>query len=122
MVTVRGSEETVEVFLRHGGAVLEVHGDVGLATAHPVRRAALDRVATGQSHLVLDLTHVGRVDPSALAVVLDTFGQLRARGGGLQVVASRPEVQAVFEDTELCQFLPVHSNVAAALTACLAMR
>lgn len=97
--------------------VVEVQGDIDLASA-PVLRNTLESVLRdGRLHLVVDLTDVPFVDSSGLGVLVGAQRLLRPRGGGVQIVCAAPRVLRVFSITGLDQLFTVHDTLQDALVA-----
>jgi anti-anti-sigma factor len=96
--------------------VVEVQGELDLAT-RPYLAAALDAAFdTGKRFVVLDLGDVAFVDSTTLTVMLRLHRRLEARGGRLVTVCSDPWVARVFEITGLTQRLGVTSSRREALS------
>jgi anti-sigma B factor antagonist len=96
--------------------VVELQGELDLATT-PYIAAALDAaLETGKRFVVLDLGEVAFVDSTTLAAMLAAHRQLEARGGRLVTVCSDPFVARVFEMTGLTQRLGVTGSRREALS------
>ena len=97
-----------------GCTVVEVHGDLDMATS-PQFLAGLQRVVdAGERHVVVDLADVGFLDSSALGVLVVTFKTLRDAGGSLSVAAAQPIVRSVLSVTSIDRAISVHDSVGAA--------
>jgi anti-sigma B factor antagonist len=94
---------------RDGWTVVQVTGDVDLATL-PVLRQALDR-ATGAA-VALDLSGVDLFDPLAFGVVLS--GALRAtrQGARFAVICPEGRPRQLFAETRLDEILEIGADVA----------
>lgn len=77
-----------------GCTILTVPGDLDAALAEEIGWAAL---AADSRHVVVDLGRAGWVHATAAAALVGLHQQLRARAGGLCVVAREPGVKAQLE-------------------------
>ncbi|WP_026249066.1 anti-sigma factor antagonist [Streptomyces sp. LaPpAH-108] len=98
-----------------GHTVLELRGEIDIATAAEIA-PLLDRL-TGRPgvRLVLDLRAVEFFDCSGLRLVHRARGRLLERGGRLHLVCTHPLTLRVFRVTGLTRLLPPHPTVEAAL-------
>jgi anti-sigma B factor antagonist len=96
--------------------VVELQGELDLATLPHVRAALDAALETGKRFVVLDLDDVVFVDSTTLGVMLAAHRRLEARGGRLVTVCSDPLVARVFEITRLTQRLSVMPSRREALT------
>jgi anti-anti-sigma factor len=87
--------------------VVELQGELDVATAPHVKAALDAALETGRRFVVVDLGEVGYVDSSTLSVMLAAHRQLDARGGRIVTVCSDPWVAHVFEIAGLTQVLSV---------------
>lgn len=67
-------------------AVLEVDGDIDLATAPALLERGLALLARGHRHLVLDMSAVDYADPSGINAVLDLLYGAHDRRGTLRLI------------------------------------
>ena len=74
-------------------SVITLHGRANLALSRDLQLAVLDRVGSGRTRIVLDLSDVARVDPGVLGALLRLRRLLLAMGGGLAVVSLRPAAE-----------------------------
>jgi anti-sigma B factor antagonist len=86
--------------------VVELQGELDLATAPHIKAALDTALQTGRRFVVVDLGEVGYVDSSTLSVMLSAHRQLEARGGRIVTVCS-PFAAHVFEIAGLTQVLGV---------------
>ncbi|WP_239648780.1 STAS domain-containing protein [Nocardiopsis chromatogenes] len=71
-----------------GGAVrLSFQGDLDLAGAAEVRRAAWEAERRAGPWLTVDLTRLDFIDSSGLALLVELERERRARGGRMEVLA-----------------------------------
>jgi anti-sigma B factor antagonist len=88
---------------RNGGrdVVLCVLGSVDLATAPELEQAIADALDGPGRRLVLDLRRVDFMDASGVAILLRHDQRARAASRSLLVVRGPPQVQRLFELTDL---------------------
>src|SRR4051794_19717277 len=96
--------------------VVELQGELDLATTPHVRAALDAALETGKRFVVLDLSEVGFVDSTTLAVMLAAHRRLEARGGRLVTICTDPLVARVFDMTGLTQQLGVTGSTREALS------
>jgi anti-sigma B factor antagonist len=94
--------------------VIEIVGDLDLATAPQLRDVLRQAADQGAMEVVVDLDGVGFLDSSALGALIFMFKMLRDRGGRLSVAASRPAVRSVFALTYVDRAMDVYDTVQAA--------
>jgi anti-anti-sigma factor len=87
--------------------VVELQGELDLATAPHVSAALDAALETGRRFVVIDLGEVRYIDSSTLSVMLAAHRRLAARGGRLVTICSDPFVTRVFEIAGLTQVLSV---------------
>ena len=94
--------------------VVEVAGDLDMATS-PQLREGLQRVLdAGTRNVVVDLAGVGFMDSSALGAVVVMFKAARERGGRLCLAAVQPPVRGLLAATSVDQAIGVYDTVLAA--------
>jgi len=89
------------------GAVLRLHGELDDEACSAVRRQLAPRLAAGLRHVLLDLSHVTAVLPTAVAMLRALDGHLRRQQGGLLLVHARPAVRRVLRVHDLEHLLEV---------------
>ncbi|MFD6025275.1 anti-sigma factor antagonist [Streptomyces griseoluteus] len=101
----------------HGHTVLELRGEIDIASAAEIS-PLLDRV-TGRErvHLVLDLRPVEFFDCSGLRLVSRARRRVLERGGRLRLVCAHPLTLRVLTVTGLSRVLPPHPTLESALRA-----
>jgi anti-sigma B factor antagonist len=95
--------------------VVEVTGDLDLASAPALRSEVLALLNAGQRSIVLDLTPTGFVDSLGLGTIVAIFKRVRVHGGEFALVCPEPRIQRVFRVVELDRVLPLHATVDEAL-------
>jgi anti-sigma B factor antagonist len=115
---LRGIEFTVdEEFPRPGTTMLVIRGEADLHVAPALRDQMSAAISDGTQELVLDMTDTTFVDSMTLGVLLGALKRLRARGGQLRIVVTRPDLRRIFEITLLDRVFPLHSSREEALAA-----
>jgi anti-sigma B factor antagonist len=97
--------------------VVSIGGEVDVSTAPRLRDALMSVVARGYETVVLDLSDVGFIDSSALAVILSAWKQIKAHDGSLAIASPTPRIARIFEITGLTLSFPVCGSVSEALAA-----
>lgn len=81
--------------------VLQVAGEVDLATRDELRERLLALVAEGARHLVVDLTGLEFIDSSGLGVLIRVRNVVQEQGGSLTLVANQERILKPFRVTGL---------------------
>lgn len=97
--------------------VLEVLGDLDMATSPRLRDSLRQLIDAGDRQVVVDLAGVGFMDSSALGALVAFFKELRDVGGRLCVAAPQPGVRGVLSITSVDRAIDVYDSVAAAEAA-----
>jgi anti-sigma B factor antagonist len=97
-----------------GCTVVEVRGDLDMATAPQLRESLQQRVNVGDRQVVVDLSGVGFMDSSALGVLVVMFKALRVVGGRLSLAAVQPVVYSVLAVTSVNRVIDIYDDVQAA--------
>jgi anti-sigma B factor antagonist len=98
------------------GTLVDVAGEVDIATSSKLRAALAARPRTG-GLLVMDLTAVTFLDSSGLSVILDLQREAAAAGEQLAVVCPPGAARLLFEVAGVDTELPLYATRDAALTA-----
>lgn len=108
VLTVQGAR-----YVSHRGewTVIEVTGDLDLATAPALRQEAIAVLGEGHRRIVLDLTGTDFLDSLGLGIIVAVWKRVRVHGGELRLVCPEPRLQRVFRVVDLDQVLPLHSSV-----------
>ncbi len=117
--------ETPERLLLHfrldsGVAVVEVTGEVDVATCGVLRDALL-RVVSEENHrgLVVNLAGVTFIDSTGIGVLVGVWHRVSATDGGLALAAPSRQVQSILDVAGLTKVLSVYSLEADAVQACV---
>jgi anti-sigma B factor antagonist len=92
----------VEVTGDRTSPVVEVRGEIDVATSPQLRNELNALVTQGARDLTLEFTGVSFVDSSGLGVLVGTYKRLREDGSGrIRIVGAQASVRKVFEITGL---------------------
>ncbi|MGW4500531.1 STAS domain-containing protein [Micromonospora sp. NPDC004336] len=97
-----------------GCTVLEVRGELDMATSPQLRDGLQRLVDAGDRQVVVDLAGVGFIDSSGLGVLVMMFKTLRDVGGRLCLAAVQPAVRNVLAVTSVDRAIDVYDSVPAA--------
>lgn len=95
--------------------VVEVVGDVDLASAPVLRRTFESLLREGRTHLIVDLQGVPFVDSSGLGVLVGAQRLLKPRGGDVRLVCSAARVLRVLSITGLDQLFTIYDSLGEAV-------
>jgi anti-sigma B factor antagonist len=94
--------------------VVEVQGELDLATEPQFRDRMQQVISGGADRVVVDLAGVGFMDSSGLGTLAFAFRELRAVGRQLFLAAPQNRVRMVLAITAMDQAIPVYDTVDAA--------
>lgn len=97
-----------------GCTVVEVHGDLDMATQPQLRDGLQAAIDAGPTEVVVDLTGVGFMDSSALGTLVVMFKALRADGGRLCLAGVQQPVRSLLSVTSVDRVVDVYDTVHAA--------
>nr|WP_239542312.1 STAS domain-containing protein [Micromonospora terminaliae] len=97
-----------------GCTVLEVGGELDMATSPQLREGLQQLVDAGDRQVVVDMAEVGFMDSSGLGTLVVMFKALRDVGGRLCLAAVQPVVHSVLTVTSVDQVIDVYDSVQAA--------
>lgn len=97
-----------------GCTVLEVRGDLDMATAPQLREGLQQLVDAGDRQVVVDLAAVEFMDSSALGTLVVMFKALRDVGGRLCLAAVQPPVYNLLKLTSVDRVIGLYDTVQAA--------
>jgi len=95
-----------------GPPVLEVMGEIDVATAPFLKERLQEMVLAGNATIIVDLLGVTFLDSTALGVLVGGLNACRDAGGALHLVVSEPRILKVFDITGLADVFPIHASVA----------
>ena len=97
--------------------MVEVRGDLDMATAPQLRDGLQRLVDAGDRQVVVDMAEVGFMDSSALGALVVIFKTLGEVGGRLCLAAVQPAVQSVLKITSVDRVIDLYDTVQAAEAA-----
>ncbi|MDX6338234.1 MAG: anti-sigma factor antagonist [Streptosporangiaceae bacterium] len=121
MSTAEAPERLLLQFrLVSGVAVVEVTGEVDVATCGALRKALL-RVVSDENYrgLVVNLAGVTFIDSTGIGVLVGVWRRVRATDGSLALAAPSRQVQGILNATGLTKVLSIYSVEADAVQACV---
>jgi anti-sigma B factor antagonist len=92
--------------------VVNVQGDLDLATVPGVRLLFNDLTRAGRCRILLDLEGIGFIDSSGIGVLIGAQRRLQQVGGELRVVASKRGIAGLFRMTGLSAAIAVYQTMA----------
>lgn len=105
----------LDVSERDGWSVLQVGGEIDVATAPRLREQLIKLVNEQRFMIVVDLGGVDFIDSTGLGVLIGALKRVRTHDGNLVLVCTEPRIVKVFEITGLNQVFQIHSSVDAAV-------
>ena len=101
-----------------GMTVLDVSGEIDLATLPAFKQALLDALDSSESNrVILNMTGVGYMDSSGFGTLLSANKGLRVSGGVLTLVGCNPVITRMIYITRLNTLFPLHDTEDEALAA-----
>jgi anti-sigma B factor antagonist len=100
-----------------GVEVLLVEGEIDVATAPRLISALNETLGNVKGSLVVDLTDVGFMDSTGLALLINAHRRLKHRRRGFAVVCPAGPLRRVFEITDMIDTLQVHPDRVSAARA-----
>jgi anti-sigma B factor antagonist len=94
--------------------VVEVHGDLDMATSPQLKESLQRVIDSGDRQVVVDLAGVGFMDSSALGALVTVFKALRGLGGQLRLAEPQRVVRDVLSITTVDRAIGVYDSVEAA--------
>ena len=91
----------LEVSERDGWSVVEVGGEIDVATAPRLREQLIALVNDQRYHIVVNLEAVDFIDSTGLGVLISGLKRVRTHGGRFSLVCTEPRILKVFEITGL---------------------
>ena len=97
-----------------GCTVVEVRGELDMATSPQLREGLQRLIDAGDRQLVVDMTWVGFMDSSALGALMVVFRALRDVGGRLCLASVQPTVHSVLSITSVDRVIDLYDDIPAA--------
>ena len=101
----------MEVRRHRGWAVVDITGDLDMASAPALRTLVLQLLSTGARCIAVDLTCTDFVDSTGLGMLVAALKRVRTHDGELVVVCPDPRLRRIFELTELVSVFGLRSTV-----------
>jgi anti-sigma B factor antagonist len=98
-----------------GWTVVNVYGELDVATAPDLREQLIGLVGEGRTRLVLDLDGVDFLDSTGLGTVVSALKRARTHGGDLRLVCTQARITRLFEITGLDKAVPLLPTLDAAV-------
>ncbi|MEU2180931.1 STAS domain-containing protein [Streptomyces thermolilacinus] len=98
-------------------AALCVSGEIDIHTAPALRKGALDVIAQGHPHLILDLTGITFCDSSGFNALIGIMRCATAANGSLTLAAVPERLSRVLDLTGLSTVMPSYSSTETAIDA-----
>lgn len=96
--------------------ILEVRGELDMATAPTLRQQVIALVTHGATKVVLDLEGVDFIDSTGLGVLVGAVKRIRVAEGDFRMVCTRDSLLSLFEITRLTSVFDIYETLEAALT------
>jgi anti-sigma B factor antagonist len=97
--------------------LVRAEGEFDLYAAPEFKRRLAETIESGNTRIVVDLTHAAFMDSTALGVLLGALKRVRVRDGALAVASEQPTILRILDVTGMNQVLDLHPTAAAALAA-----
>ena len=101
-------------------ALIQVGGEVDLATCPQLQAVLAELVDRGFHQLILDLEQVSFLDCAGIGVLVEARRRVHKHRGSLKLVRPRPLVRRVLEVTGMTAVFPIDSSLGEALATELA--
>jgi anti-sigma B factor antagonist len=92
--------------------VVDLKGELDLATAPQLRRKLHELIESGRMHIAFDLSKLEFMDSTGLGVFIGCLKRIREREGTLVLGGLLPNVARVFEVTGLDRIFTIHKSLA----------
>jgi anti-sigma B factor antagonist len=90
--------------------IVALQGEADLHVAAELRDRFTAVIDGRPKRLLVDLSGTTFIDSMALGVLLGTTKRLRAAGGQLELIVSKPDIRRIFEITMLDRILVIHPS------------
>lgn len=102
---------------RNDATVVSVRGEIDMVTTPRLHSCLQERLARTPQRLIVNLSGVGFLGSSGLAVLVECLDDARGRGTDLRLVVSSREVIRPLEATGLTELFQTYPDVESALVA-----
>jgi anti-sigma B factor antagonist len=100
-----------------GYTVVEVGGEIDVASAPALRECLNQTIDAGRRRLVVDLRQVSFLDSEGLGVLVGVYRRLRGHDGSIRLVCADGLVVRILRLTGLDRVFPLHASLTDALGA-----
>ena len=107
----------LEVSEQGGWSVVEVGGEIDVATAPRLREQLITLVNKQKYRIVVSLEAVDFIDSTGLGVLISGLKRVKTHDGEFVLVCTEPRILKVFDITGLLKVFPVFDSVDAAVAA-----
>lgn len=97
--------------------IITLEGEIDLHESPNVREMLRPLIDRKVSRIYMDMSEVGYIDSSGLAVLIDAMQRIANYGGKFGLIALRPAVRTVLEIARLDQVFRVYPDRASAVAA-----
>lgn len=105
----------LDVSEQDGWSVLQVGGEIDVATAPRLREQLIKLVNEERFRIVVDLEGVDFIDSTGLGVLIGARKRVRLHEGDVKLVCNEPRIVKVFEITGLDQVFQIHGSLSDAV-------
>ncbi|MCU1498426.1 MAG: anti-sigma factor antagonist [Acidimicrobiales bacterium] len=105
----------LDVSEQGGWSVLQVGGEIDVATAPRLREQLIRLVNDQKYRIVVGLEGVDFIDSTGLGVLIGALKRVRTHDGDLVLVCTEPRIVKVFAITGLNQVFQIHPSLDAAV-------
>jgi anti-sigma B factor antagonist len=102
----------MEVRRHRGWTVVDVIGDLDMASAPAMRQVILQVLSTGARLIAVDLTSADFVDSTGLGMLVAALKRVRTHDGELLVICPDPRLRRIFELTDLVAVFGLRDSAA----------
>lgn len=95
--------------------IVNVYGELDVATSPELRELLIQLVSDGSSRLVIDLDGVDFLDSTGLGTIIGALKRARTHGGDLRLVCTQTRIMRMFEITGLDKAIPLLPTLDAAV-------
>ena len=107
----------LDVSEQNGWSVVEVGGEIDVATAPRLREQLITLVNEQRYRIIVSLEAVDFIDSTGLGVLISGLKRVRTHDGEFALVCTEPRILKVFEITGLLAVFPVFGTLDEAVAA-----
>jgi anti-sigma B factor antagonist len=105
----------LEVSEQAGWSVVQVGGEIDVATAPRLREQLIKLVNDERFRIIVDLEDVDFIDSTGLGVLIGARKRVRTHDGDVKLICTEPRIVKVFEITGLDQVFQIHTSLSDAV-------